>query len=106
MTHEMIVKDESSVGGLMVVIMAVVFIWIFQHLTKSLNQQEPYVPVTYARLLEVSMQNRTCIGKWNPMGTYNGSVLYERTYPSGKKAWRYIDEAGYQHYPRRREVFA
>jgi len=102
----MIIKDESSVGGLMVVIAAVVFIWIFHQLTTSLNQQGPYVPVTYARLLEESMQQHKCISKWNPVGMYNGCVLYERTYPSGKKAWRYTDEAGYQRYPRRREVFA
>lgn len=30
--------------------------------------------------------------------------LYERTYPSGKKAWRYLDEADQWVYPRRRDL--
>ena len=30
--------------------------------------------------------------------------LYERTYPSGKKAWRYLDEGDQWAYPRRREL--
>ena len=30
--------------------------------------------------------------------------LYERTYPSGKKAWRYLDECDQWVYPRRREL--
>lgn len=89
----------------MVVITAVIFVWIFHQLTKSLNQQEPYVPVTYTRLLELANQQSTN-EKWAPIGTYKDSVLYEQTYPSGKKAWRYTDEFGCQHYPRRREVFA
>jgi hypothetical protein len=105
MSHERIIRDESSVGGLMVVITAVIFVWIFHQLTKSLNQQESYVPVTYTRLLEVAKQ-QPANEKWASVGTYKGSVLYEQTYPSGKKAWRYTDESGHQHYPRRREVFA
>lgn len=30
--------------------------------------------------------------------------LYERTYPSGKKAWRFLDECDQWVYPRRREL--
>ena len=30
--------------------------------------------------------------------------LYERTYPSGKKAWRYLDECDQWVYPRRRDL--
>jgi len=100
MSYERIVKDESSVGGLMVVIAALVFVWIFYLLTRSLNRQE-----YYKRSLENAIQTIPSNEKWAPVGTYKDSILYEQTYPSGKKAWRYMDEAGYKHYPRRREIF-
>jgi hypothetical protein len=32
---------------------------------------------------------------WKPFGIYKGHLLYERTYESGKKSWRYEDEDGY-----------
>jgi len=34
---------------------------------------------------------------WKPFGMYNGHVLYERTYASGKKSWRYEDKDGDGH---------
>jgi hypothetical protein len=43
---------------------------------------------------------------WTPIGIFNESkpaILYERTYESGKKAWRYMHNNRYV-YPRRAEV--
>ena len=107
MSYERIIRDESTFGeGLVVVIWAIVFVWIFHQLTKSQNQHEPNVPVTDARLPEPSIQTIPSNENWTAAGTYKGSVLYERIYPSGKKAWRYLDESGQLQYPHRREVLA
>jgi len=102
MSYERIIRDESTIGeGLVVVIWAIVFVWIFHLLTRSLNRQE-----YYKRSLENAIQTNPSNEKWAPTGTYKGTVLYERTYPSGKKAWRYLDESGQLQYPHRREVLA
>ena len=103
MSYERIIRDESTFGeGLVVVIWAIVFVWIFHQLTKSQNHQES----TDARLPEPSIQTIPHNENWTATGTYKGSVLYERIYPSGKKAWRYLDESGQLQYPHRREVLA
>ena len=34
---------------------------------------------------------------WKPFGLYKGHILYERTYDSGKKSWRYEDKNGDGH---------
>ena len=41
--------------------------------------------------------------KWQIIGYYSGKVLYEQTYASGKKAWRFKEDGEYC-YPRRRDV--
>lgn len=41
--------------------------------------------------------------KWQIIGYYSGKVLYEQTYASGKKAWRFKEDGEYV-YPRKREV--
>jgi hypothetical protein len=50
---------------------------------------------------------RAAVSSWMPVATleFDGrqETLYERTYPSGKKAWRY-QEAGAWAYPRRSEL--
>jgi hypothetical protein len=40
---------------------------------------------------------------WKIVDVINGETLYERTYPSGKKAWRYRSGNVYV-YPRRSEL--
>ena len=40
---------------------------------------------------------------WKRIGTFKGNLLYERTYPSGKKSWRF-KEGGEYVYPHRREL--
>lgn len=42
--------------------------------------------------------------RWIPVGWYQEQHLYERTYPSGKKAWRFAGEDGNWIYPRRSDV--
>ena len=41
--------------------------------------------------------------KWQLIGFYNGKKLYEQTYPSGKRAWRFREDGDYV-YPRKRDV--
>jgi len=41
--------------------------------------------------------------KWVIIGYYDGKTLYEQTYASGKKAWRFKEDGEYV-YPRKREV--
>ena len=41
--------------------------------------------------------------KWEIIGFYGGKTLYEQTYPSGKKAWRFKDGDDYV-YPRKRDL--
>jgi hypothetical protein len=41
--------------------------------------------------------------KWQIIGYYEGAILYEQTYASGKKAWRFKEDGEYV-YPRKREV--
>lgn len=31
---------------------------------------------------------------WKPFGVYKGHILYERTYESGKRSWRYENKDG------------
>jgi hypothetical protein len=47
----------------------------------------------------------TCRPKdpWKQIGTFDGNPLYERTYPSGKKSWRFKEEGEYV-YPHRRDL--
>lgn len=41
--------------------------------------------------------------KWQLIGFYNGKKLYEQTYSSGKRAWRFREDGDYV-YPRKRDV--
>jgi hypothetical protein len=42
--------------------------------------------------------------QWIPIGWYQDQHLYQRTYPSGKHAWRFAAEDGTWVYPRRTDV--
>lgn len=44
------------------------------------------------------------IAQWLPVGWYQDQHLYQRTYPSGKHAWRFAAEDGAWVYPRRADV--
>jgi hypothetical protein len=42
--------------------------------------------------------------RWRPVGWYQDQHLYQRTYPSGKNAWRFTAEDGTWVYPKRTDV--
>jgi len=42
--------------------------------------------------------NRPIKEHWVPIGSVGGEILYERSYPSGKKAWRLVDKYGNHDY--------
>lgn len=51
---------------------------------------------------------RPAVTNWEPLGVLDidgrRETLYGRTYPSGKKAWRYQDDTSAWVYPRRSEL--
>jgi len=94
------IKDESSLEGLLVLVIAFIVILLFVYINRALTQNQPNTPPTVSDLYSFIDSEYP----WIPIGVHKGSVLYERTYSSGKKAWRYVSESGEYVYPHKKEL--
>ena len=119
------VRDESSLGGLLVLVIAFIFILTFVYISRALNASD-LQSITASGLQSFTTSDLHSFTAselhsftasdlhsfidseypWIPIGVHKGSVLYERTYSSGKKAWRYVSESGEYVYPHKKELTA